>query len=599
MHQISDLKPWLTDLSPQYAEGDAGAFGFFVSEIALSSGSSMQIHRTGVTAIVGGNNVGKSTTLRELHESLSLHPGQARKSSHILVKATVGWEGTTADFLEWAGSTSSYTSNVSNGTGFVSPGGIVPTSHVVHFREEAQASGLLGSIAPLITHFAAAKQRFDHVQPVPRRGDLNDPPTHPLHRIEQSAALLEEFKTAAKDIFDVDLTLDRLSGNLFFRVGKPTADAPPIDNVSGEYLQQLQRLPGLHTQGDGMQSALALLLPVITATYPLILVDEPEAFLHPPQSRKLGSTLARLAHSRGIQLLVATHDRHFLTGLLDAEEVAVSVIRLSRDNDVSAARHLDSNTLRRAWGTASLRHSNLLDGLFHKLVVIAENERDCRFYAAALEALDLEEELQVRPHDVLFVPSAGKGNIPGLAEVLLASGVPVVASPDLDIVNNEASIQKLYETFGGHWGDVKDRYLAATAEFRTPRTRRKNQQVLEAIGSVLSAEPDAIYESKTKDDVTAALSVASEWQRLKEYGMTAFLAQHGKAQEFMNDLAKFQIVPVQVGELERFAPQVNRRKGDAWLDEALASDAHKAHAVQDHMRRILAAGGFSKAPESK
>ncbi|PVZ56695.1 ATP-dependent nuclease [Arthrobacter sp. H-02-3] len=598
MHQNSDLKPWLTDISPEHAEGDADAFGFYVSEIDLS-GSSVTINRTGVTAIVGGNNVGKSTTLREIHEALTLSPGQARTPSHILAKVTVGWEGTTADFLEWAGSTSAFVNNFSGQTGLVSAGGIVPADHIVHFRNQAQSGGPLGPIASFITHFATAKQRFDHVQPVLRRGDLNDPPTHPLHRIEQAAGLLEEFKTAAKDIFDVDLTLDRLSGNLFFRVGKPAADAPPIDNVSGEYLQQLQRLPGLHTQGDGMQSALALLLPVITATYPLILVDEPEAFLHPPQSRKLGSTLARLAHSRGIQLIVATHDRHFLTGLLDAEEVAVSVIRLSRDNEVTDAKHLDSNTLRRAWGTASLRHSNLLDGLFHKLVVIAENERDCRFYAAALEALDVGEKLQIRPHDVLFVPSAGKGNIPALARVLLASGVPVVASPDLDIVNSESSIQKLYETFGGHWADVKETYLAATAEFRTPRTRRKNRQVLEAIAGVLSAEPDAIYESRTKDDVTAALSVASEWKRVKDYGMTAFMAEYGKAQEFMNDLAKFQIVPVQVGELERFAPQVNLRKGDAWLDEALASDVHKAHAVQEHMRRILAAGGFWQDPESQ
>jgi hypothetical protein len=84
----------------------------------------------------------------------------------------------------------------------------------------------------------------------------------------------------------------------------------------------------------------------------------------------------------------------------------------------------------------------------------------------------------------------------------------------------------------------------------------------------------------------------NEWRRLKDYGMSAFRARRAKADELMIGLSKVGIVPVQVGELEGFAPALNIRKGDAWLEEALTSGAHKASAAQEHLRLILAAGGF-------
>ena len=39
-------------------------------------------------------------------------------------------------------------------------------------------------------------------------------------------------------------------------------------------------------------SFMGLMVAVITANFPLIIVDEPEAFLHPPQARLLGRKLA-------------------------------------------------------------------------------------------------------------------------------------------------------------------------------------------------------------------------------------------------------------------------------------------------------------------
>lgn len=600
-------RPWQIDLGDEVAGGDANSFGFFLSSLELISGEQVPIGRTGVTAIVGGNNVGKSTLLREIYGSIHRNYGQPTPVHHVLDKCSYEWEGTNGDMLEWIAKNYAYSNEPSAPAGFISPsvqgGGRISAADLVQYRRASdQAENPLAALAPFLSYLAVAQQRFEHVQPVQRRVDFGDPPIHPVHYLEDSSELHEQFLAAATSIFGADLTLDPLSGSVFFRVGKPSVDAPPINQVygsgAGAYKEELRSLPGLHTQGDGMQSALALLLPVITASFPVILVDEPEAFLHPPQARILGATLARLAHSRGVQLIVATHDRHFLTGLLDAEEVAVSVIRLSRDRGTSVATHLESDKLRSAWGTASLRHSNLLDGLFHRIVVVSENERDCRFYAAALEAMDEEFELPVRPHDVLFLSSSGKGNIRPLSEVLLASGVPVVASPDLDIVNDEQTIQKLFTLFEGDWNEIQDIYAAATAEFRTPRVARRNEDVLRLVQSVLEKNLGDIYSGNTKKDITNVLRVESEWQRLKDYGVNGFKAQRGKADELLTKLEERGIVPVHVGELERFAPEVNMGKGDAWLEGALAVGAHRRAPVRLHLTKILAAAGLP-APAPK
>jgi hypothetical protein len=80
---------------------------------------------------------------------------------------------------------------------------------------------------------------------------------------------------------------------------------------------------------------------------------------------------------------------------------------------------------------------------------------------------------------------------------------------------------------------------------------------------------------------------------LKENGMTAFRAERAKANELMNKLAEHRVVPVQLGELEGFAPEVRAQKGDAWLEEALASKAHQNREVEEHLARILATAGYA------
>jgi predicted ATPase len=81
-----------------------------------------------------------------------------------------------------------------------------------------------------------------------------------------------------------------------------------------------------------MRSVLGLLIPLVTDHYCISLIDEPEAFLHPPRARTLGTEVANLASTNESQLLLATHDKNFLQGLVESG-APVTVVHLTREGD--------------------------------------------------------------------------------------------------------------------------------------------------------------------------------------------------------------------------------------------------------------------------
>ncbi|WP_175274799.1 ATP-dependent nuclease [Prescottella equi] len=411
---------------------------------------------------------------------------------------------------------------------------------------------------------------------------------HPIHFIEDDEVLFNELADLSVKIFGQPLTLDRLSGKSQFRVGETTTPAPPIDKVSNQYIAELAELVPLHEQGDGMQSVLGVLIPTVAAVYPVVLIDEPEAFLHPPQARILGAALSGIAASRGIQIIIATHDRNIVAGLLDTPDVPVTVARLTRNGNEARIHQLESDKLREVWNSPSLRYTNILDGLFHQFVVLAENERDCGFYAATLSEYSNLRDHSVQPHDVLFLPTNGKHSMAQLATVLSAVGVKVVASPDLDVLNEERTIKLIVNSVGGDWDSMHRNYSTATNEFRQPRRKLTNADVQVVISSILEKDSNAIYTGDVKRSVQASLQVESEWSRLKDYGAVAFKAERAAADTLLADLDAVGVVAVRVGELEGFASKFS--KGASWLREALADNAHKTPEAFDHIRRIVSAG---------
>ncbi|MFC9773612.1 MULTISPECIES: AAA family ATPase [unclassified Pseudarthrobacter] len=494
-------------------------------------------------------------------------------------------QGNDADMIAWIGSGTPF---VTNGTsmGFSRNGGLHDPNTLAYLWSQPQHG--VGELASFFTFYGNAAGRFSVGGSAEMREAGDDPAVHPIHTLQDSRELRDRINGTSLSAFGKPLTLDTLGRTVRLRVGEVDSPAPPIDDIPPAYRAAMAALSPLDEQGDGMRGFFGQVLPVIAATYPVIILDEPEAFLHPPQAHALGAELGALAVERGVQILIATHDRSLLTGLLDSG-VQVSVVRASRGEGHTHAHQLDSDRLQELWHDPVLKYTNVLDGLFHRVVMLAEAEGDCAYLNASLDHLQQTADGLPR-NEVLFVPTGGKDAMWKVANTLRAVAVPVVAAPDLDLVNNEATLSRLVTAMGGEWDEAyKVLWNRATAAQRAPRESVNVGHVLDAITALFDDRRDEPFSAATREELFAqARSRESPWAEVKTYGVEAFRGEARAALlELLARLESLGIVLVREGELERLAPEVAARKGPGWLQEALSVEAPGNERTQKHLQRLL------------
>lgn len=574
----------------EWLGGDADRFECSIDGIELKSGDVIYPQRAGVTVFVGANNSGKSTILREVVETLRKSRNRVTTPNLSVERVAFSTTGSIADQFAWLRRNASF-SFVNNRPMFRRHGvEAMPDVLAQQFAGRSNSPGV-GDLAGFVCFYGNAEGRFSIGGSAEMRESVDDAPTHPVHHLQDSAALVATVSQISEQVFRSPLTVDALARTVRLRVGKISGDVPRIDDVPRSYRDQLAALPALDQQGDGMRGFFGQVLPVVTATYPIIVLDEPEAFLHPPQAHALGRELGRLAVARGVQILVATHDRSLLTGLLDSG-VEVSVVRTSRDAASARVFQLDASELRDLWNDPVLRYSNVLDGLFHRLVVIAEAETDCAFFAAALDCPSRDAQ-GLPSSEILFVPSGGKAAMWKIAGALKGAAVPVVAAPDLDILVDETDLERLVHALGGEWGtEAKRLWRAATADRRAPRDQVLVRDVLTAVTSAFNNRGDEVYTADARREFMAhARSRESPWAEVKTHGIDAFAGQaRADLMELLAVLEEAGVVPLRYGELERLAPDVVSRKGPGWLQEALSKSEQCNERTQSHMQRVMSTG---------
>lgn len=590
--------------------------GVGIESVTLSDNTKIPIVGGGVTVVVGGNNAGKSTLLRQIYNLAysgpnSVHtPGQYVMVKEISVKKT----GTEEDLWEWLKGNAVYQRPSANNPHLAEGYVRVGVSHPIrknempnHWRQVD--TGHFGPLAPFLLSYAEAGSRAGNPFSTGRRPRPGDPPTDPIHYLEDSPPLRRRVAGLFQDLFDHDLTLDKLGQSATLRVGTPSPDvAPPGYNESEvAFREELDRLPMLGSQGDGMKSLIGLILPIVAATHSIILIDEPEAFLHPPQAVKLGKILGALAVESGAQIILATHDRGILVGLLESES-PLSVVRLSRKGNDTKASQLEPAEIIKIWSDPVLRYSHVLDGLFHRAVVVVENERDCTFYSASMDAAAKKGLLSFPPGELLFVPTNGKDGMPVVVSALSALKVPIVATPDIDMLNDSGKMKKIVSSLGKNWDDFRSEYEHCTAPFRQPKPEVQVAQVREQIDKylkeILDDSPSSIWNQEIKDHVRMLTrSNESPWEQLKKFGNRAFPQYVSyRAENFLESLDSIGLVLVRVGDLEAFAKgfNVTARKGLGWLEAALRNRVHEGDEAIAHAIRVFTSvSGLTESGDSK
>ena len=149
-----------------------------------------------------------------------------------------------------------------------------------------------------------------------------------------------QFRRAFKE----DLIVHRAAGQTVSAyVGSRPSLELGEDRISRTYLDRIERLQRLEMQGDGMKAFASLIGRVQTEGRPIQLIDEPEAFLHPPQARLVSQIIA--TESSG-QIFIATHSTDVLQGIIQEHSPRVSVVRLSRVREKSSVCFLTEREYR-------------------------------------------------------------------------------------------------------------------------------------------------------------------------------------------------------------------------------------------------------------
>nr|WP_198028243.1 AAA family ATPase [Bradyrhizobium sp. WSM1743] len=359
-------------------------------------------------------------------------------------------------------------------------------------------------------------------------------------------------------------------GSFPLYVGERPLLASGEDELSRTFIERLrtQAVP-LQEQGDGMRSFASVLLYVLASDHHSIqFLDEPEAFLHPPQARLVGEFIAAKRTSKS-QLFIATHSTDILDGLISGGAEKVRIIRIQRDGAVNRVKELSKSKTASIVNDTLARYSRVFDGIFYQHVVICEADADCLFYSSILNTKAISGD---RRADVLFIHTAGKHRMAQLAETLRQLDVPVSVIADVDLFKEENTCKQLFETMGGDWSDASSNFKALKTAIEQRRPPMNAEQVAGLLREKLNDVGGTGEFPKSKErEIKAVFKGISPWDDVKRAGRSAVPA--GQAIKHYDDLlAKMAAVGlwiVPVGEIEGFCRSIEGGHGPGFVAKVL------------------------------
>lgn len=513
----------------------------FLKNITFNDETQIKLNRNSIVIFTGANNSGKSQVLRDVEKCLD-----APSFSHTIVVKENQCEYLGAIDEKSFLSERFFKDNEGHyhllGTGNSFPINVL--------RSNWAARNLNSGLSGLFVKRLCTELRLTASDALKRN---SAPEKNPIFKLNKSEALAEKISGYFRQAFGVDLVVNRNEmQEIPLHVGQaPDKKLYTIDRQD-EYYNQVASLPKLEEQGDGMRSFASILLDTFTSEHTITLIDEPEAFLHPPQARMLGKMFAK-NNPDNRQLLISTHSADFLQGLLDADNENVTVIRINRVGNINQMSVLQNEEIKMLWSNPIMRYSDILSGLFHEKVVVCESDYDCLFYQAVMNAI-YESKNEIAP-DVQFTHCGGKSRIKDVTKALKAVNVPVAAICDFDVLNARQNLRPLVESLGLEWENL------------------------------LSTGMKTIYEGMNTKKSTGT----DAWAQIKKVGKAGFTGDEPAAYERVESLCRSAglfIVPV--GEMECFDRTTNKEKKE-WVYEVLEKYDLAAEAKLEDARRFIQA----------
>lgn len=556
----------------------------WIEKIRFSDNSELTFAPNQITVFVGPNNAGKSASLKEINTLTR----QKNREGKVVKDFALKKEGTPEDLFNFIKEFSILhnTNNPEphyNGYKYSLYGGSIKG----YWNQENQ----LSELQPVFINLLSTEERLNIANPPQNISLTKDAVSHPIHFMQKDDSIENKFSGYFQQAFNEELIVHRNAGNnVPLYIGKRPIPKEGEDRVSIGYLNELEKLPLLHEQGDGMRSFVGVLLSAFISNHNILLIDEPEAFLHPPQARLLGKMLAKdLPSDR--QLFLATHSGDFLKGLLEADVSNLKIVRIQRQGDINKISTLDNSDIKELWSDSLLRHSNILDGLFHSKVIICESDSDCRFYSAILQSL-YERDSNISP-DFLFTHCGGKHRVASVVKALKKLNVDIHAILDFDVLNDTYPLKDIFEESGGNWNLIESDWKIVKSSVDAKRPELESEDLKKELIPLIESTTERIFPQEKIKEINSLLRKVSAWSHAKQVGKS-FIPNGQPTQAYQRliiELEKVGLMVVEVGELESFVKSIGNH-GPKWVNDVLLKDLavdEELREAREFVRKIIKA----------
>lgn len=258
--------------------------------------------------------------------------------------------------------------------------------------------------------------------------------------------LLKQLSKNIREVFGVKIGFDDLrQGRRSLRILPSISPSRKLEEVKRAIIWN-ETSPLIREQGDGLRAYLKLVFSVFDEFYKIMIIDEPEAFLHPPQRRALGEILAKTAVSNDKQLFIATHDAEFIKGVLvgsshnrdGKNNKDVSVFKTIIDGDKRSINLCNLQTVgmyvennQKIQRVESNKYNEeFLSSLFYRKTILVEDEFDKFFYERYLSLYMKTDENT----NINYIGLNGKSKIKHVFEQMYNLGLDVACIVDIDFL---------------------------------------------------------------------------------------------------------------------------------------------------------------------
>lgn len=491
-----------------------------------------------VTVLVGPNNAGKTRSLKDIQTMMS----QPRRNQGIIFNDISFETPSSLDEFTRGLSIREDPENSQYAFSGTDQNATVSFSQWQQWENsfEENIESVINTLSRTKFSFLDAGSRLRTASSQRLEGNRHNPRSTLASLFYGSRDTIDELRSAFQQAFGEDILLDYSAGSqIRFQVSDNYSDIPEHPTDLGEYIDDTNSTR-LGNQGDGYLSFVGVVMNILVSSGKVVLLDEPDAFLHPPQARMLGNWIAERAETTPGQVVIATHDSDFLFGILEHSS-NVNIFRLNRP-DQSTQFHIIPSRITNSMAEDHLLSSQrVLRAVFHEGVVVCEGGKDRVVYqSVASEILD--------ENDLLFVDALGWKVIKRITGALGAASIPVAAIADLDVLNERDEFKRL----------------------------------------LLSFQKAAAYEEiehliEMRNSVASSVSSNGGWDPVKDDGVSGFPDHvQDDVRELINEAEEYGLFLVNAGELESWMEPES--DNDPWSIAALDAIADRNMDILDDTR---------------